>query len=89
MIPILNKQFGRMALKRISATSIRCFSSYVSSPIGDVADGGFVLRNNEKFRLVFKDAEKNTEISPWHDIPLFAEGSDNIVNFVNEIPKVI
>ena len=37
----------------------------------------------ESFRVFFDEAGK--KISPWHDIPLRADGG--MFNFVNEIPK--
>mmetsp|Transcript_13954 Transcript_13954/g.24338 ORF Transcript_13954/g.24338 Transcript_13954/m.24338 type:complete len:271 (-) Transcript_13954:112-924(-) len=37
----------------------------------------------ESFRVFFKDGET---ISPWHDIPLYAD--DGMVNLVTEIPKM-
>jgi inorganic pyrophosphatase len=37
----------------------------------------------ESYRVFFKDGDKN--ISPWHDVPLKADGG--LYNMVNEIPK--
>ncbi|CAK9011753.1 Inorganic pyrophosphatase (Nucleosome-remodeling factor 38 kDa subunit) (Pyrophosphate phospho-hydrolase) (PPase), partial [Durusdinium trenchii] len=47
---------------------------------------GFPLRNEESYRLFFKDSSGNG-ISPWHDIPLFVNKEERIVNYVNEIPR--
>eukprot|EP01026_Neomeris_dumetosa_P007568 TRINITY_DN12340_c0_g1_i1.p1 TRINITY_DN12340_c0_g1~~TRINITY_DN12340_c0_g1_i1.p1 ORF type:complete len:271 (-),score=48.34 TRINITY_DN12340_c0_g1_i1:330-1142(-) len=39
-----------------------------------------------EYRIFFKQGDK--EISPWHDIPLFAEAKETgLLNFVCEIPK--
>lgn len=37
------------------------------------------------YRLKFTDGAK--PISPWHDIPLFANSEKTLLNYVNEIPK--
>jgi len=63
----------------------RMLSSYSVRPSGQVV-GGFHLRNEEDYRLFFQDAAGNT-ISPWHDIPLYADEAAGVLNFVNEIPK--
>mmetsp|Transcript_38896 Transcript_38896/g.153811 ORF Transcript_38896/g.153811 Transcript_38896/m.153811 type:complete len:196 (-) Transcript_38896:722-1309(-) len=38
-----------------------------------------------EYRLAFqKDTKK---VSPWHDVPLYANDEKTLVNYVNEIPK--
>lgn len=43
-------------------------------------------RNSLDYRVYFKDASGNA-ISPWHDIPLFADQAKKIYNMVVEIPR--
>jgi len=47
---------------------------------------GFFLRNEADYR-VFYESSSTQKISPWHDIPLYADASKTLVNFVNEIPR--
>ncbi|GJD09250.1 Probable inorganic pyrophosphatase 1 [Galdieria sulphuraria] len=41
--------------------------------------------NSLEYRLFFSHNQKR--ISPWHDIPLFHNEKERILNFVNEIPR--
>jgi len=41
---------------------------------------------NADFRVYFKNRE-GKRISPWHDIPLYADGECKTVNFICEMPK--
>ncbi|GBG30430.1 Inorganic pyrophosphatase [Hondaea fermentalgiana] len=47
---------------------------------------GFPLKNEEAYRLFFEDDNGRT-ISPWHDVPLYVNKEQRIVNFINEIPR--
>jgi len=38
-----------------------------------------------EYRLAFQKGGK--KVSPWHDIPLYANDEKTLVNYVNEIPK--
>ncbi|KAL9647681.1 hypothetical protein ABK040_015170 [Willaertia magna] len=43
---------------------------------------------NSDFKIFYKSANNNNIfISPWHDIPLFANQSKTLYHFINEIPK--
>lgn len=42
-------------------------------------------RGTELYRVFFN--RDNKKISPWHDIPLKAEGAIDTFNFISEIPK--
>lgn len=43
---------------------------------------------DNSFRVHFVDSTNETQISPWHDIKLFYyTDNEQIVNFVNEIPR--
>lgn len=44
-------------------------------------------RNTTSYRVYFKDTETGQAISPFHDIPLFANEEKNIYNMVVEIPR--
>ncbi len=46
---------------------------------------GFVLRQENNYRVFFQADSKT--ISPWHDVPLYADKAKGILNFINEIPK--
>lgn len=43
-------------------------------------------RNSTDYRVYFKDAS-GALISPWHDIPLYADATKKIFNMVVEIPR--
>lgn len=43
--------------------------------------------NTTDYRVYIKDAEKNSLISPFHDIPLFHDKPNNIFHMVVEIPR--
>jgi len=43
-------------------------------------------RNSTDYRVYFKD-DKGNYVSPWHDIPLYADTSKKIYNMVVEIPR--
>ena len=55
--------------------SVRMMSRAATSVAGEAG--------TESYRMFFEDGGK--KISPWHDIPLKADGG--MYNFVNEIPK--
>ncbi|PXF45408.1 Soluble inorganic pyrophosphatase 1, chloroplastic [Gracilariopsis chorda] len=43
--------------------------------------------NTKGYRLFFRSADES-QVSPWHDIPLYPDPSDkSVVHFVNEIPR--
>lgn len=44
-------------------------------------------RNTTSYRVYFKDSTTNLPISPFHDIPLFADEGKKIYNMVVEIPR--
>lgn len=44
-------------------------------------------KNTNSYRLYFKDDSNKQLISPFHDIPLYKNKSENIVNLVVEIPR--
>jgi len=63
-------------LTRVAAIRASAYS-YEAVPKGD--------RQTMEFRIFFQEGGK--PISPWHDIPLFVEGSTDTLNFICEIPK--
>uniref|UniRef100_A0A7S2W3K1 inorganic diphosphatase n=1 Tax=Mucochytrium quahogii TaxID=96639 RepID=A0A7S2W3K1_9STRA len=46
---------------------------------------GFPLRNDKDYRVFFERG--GIRVSPWHDINLFYNKEDRVVNYVNEIPR--
>lgn len=58
-------------------TSVRVCASYTAVNKGET--------NTEAFRVYFEENGKT--VSPWHDIPLYADSSKKTVNFICEIPK--
>lgn len=44
-------------------------------------------KNTTSFRLKFRDTSKGIDVSPWHDIPLYAS-EQGIVRMLVEIPKM-
>ena len=43
--------------------------------------------NTQSFRVYLKNSATNEFVSPFHDIPLFADKSNNVFNAVIEIPR--
>ena len=66
---------ARVASKRSGSTLVRVAqrnfgsASVVTEQSGQIV-GGFHLRNEEDYRVYFKDPQTGERISPWHDIPL-------------------
>eukprot|EP01023_Acetabularia_acetabulum_P044525 TRINITY_DN4473_c0_g1_i2.p3 TRINITY_DN4473_c0_g1~~TRINITY_DN4473_c0_g1_i2.p3 ORF type:complete len:272 (+),score=58.77 TRINITY_DN4473_c0_g1_i2:1068-1883(+) len=70
---------------KVAQSTLRTFSvsAFVKSALVSEERGAV---DSLDYRIWFKQGE--TEISPWHDIPLFAENSETgLLNFVCEIPK--
>ncbi|XP_054167004.1 inorganic pyrophosphatase-like isoform X2 [Oppia nitens] len=44
-------------------------------------------RNTADFRIFYTNKETGASISPWHDIPLFADEPNQVYNMVVEIPR--
>ncbi|XP_077295267.1 inorganic pyrophosphatase Nurf-38 [Arctopsyche grandis] len=69
-----------------ASSAVRFPRRSVSTPVARMFQAQEVgIPNSSNYRLFFKDA--NGPISPLHDIPLFAEGSNNVYNMVVEIPR--
>lgn len=43
--------------------------------------------NTTNYRVYIKDTQTNQIVSPFHDIPLFANKENNVFNAVIEIPR--
>jgi len=67
---------------RLSSTLRRCISTKATGTTVQ----GFTLRNEDNYRVFFS-SDDGKPISPWHDIPLYVDKANRIVNFVNEIPR--
>ena len=66
------KSSGIRLAHKLKVSLVRQMATSISSGEAGTTD----------FRVFFKEEDK--DISPWHDIPLKADG---LFNFVNEIPK--
>lgn len=55
----------------------RQFSAWTTQTTG--------TRDTLEWRMFFDNKEESKRISPWHDIPMTAEGG--MYNYINEIPK--
>lgn len=75
-----NKFIEYFRLNRLLVTTNKDMASrYVAVERG--------TRNTTSYRVYFKDTETGQAISPFHDIPLFANEEKKVYNMVVEIPR--
>jgi len=73
---LLNNAIGSLArYQGVKKNSTRALSSFARFTTGEFG--------TDSYRLFFNDDHK--KISPWHDIPLHADGL--LFHYINEIPK--
>ena len=79
--PLKEQIISNYCLRNYSAHNIKNISILRTGKFLE----GFVLRSENSYRIFFQ--QKGKYISPWHDIPLFADKEKKIVNYINEIPR--
>uniref|UniRef100_A0A183DXP4 inorganic diphosphatase n=1 Tax=Gongylonema pulchrum TaxID=637853 RepID=A0A183DXP4_9BILA len=89
---LTTRQLAAPILFRSYQTTTRAqrYSSSSSSSMsarGNYSTEEFGALYGLDYRVYFKDHKKGCYISPWHDIPLFADKSQHFYNMIVEIPR--